>query len=154
MNRRLMTRRRDGFTMLELLVVMTIMAIMGAVALPAIGRSMAASNINRSAAVVATTLRESYSLAARRRRPIRLSFDTANKAIFARDDVLPDSLFLRQYFNSKSDLPVQQLAATDTQIVIYPNGMADGAVTVDITISDFRRRVTATRAGQVRVSTP
>ena len=53
-----MPRRRPGFSMLELLIVLLILGIAGATALPAIGRMMTGTKVNRTAAVLAVDLQQ------------------------------------------------------------------------------------------------
>src|SRR5687767_14304831 len=68
-------RREGGFTMVELALTFTIIAIMAAMIIPKFGRVMQATRVNRTAAIVASDLETAFTLAARNRRPMVLSWD-------------------------------------------------------------------------------
>src|SRR5688572_3257867 len=64
---------RRGFTMVEMGLTLTIIAIMAAVMVPKIGRVMQATRVNRTSAIIAADVEQAFTLAARYRRPMRLS---------------------------------------------------------------------------------
>lgn len=150
--------RRAGFTILELIVVLGLIAIAAGFVAPSVGRMLGATTVSRSAAVVASTLREANTLAGRRRRPVRVSFDTTAKVIRMRDHVSPDTVFRQVWFNEDADLPLRRMIVSDTQVVMYPNGLRTKATswpfTVRVVIGGERRQVSLSRGGQVRVTTP
>lgn len=152
-------RSRAGFTLTELIVALVLMAIAAAVVLPSVGRSLNASKINQAATVVVSTLRESSTMAGRRRRPIRVSFDTVNKVIRLRDNVTPDSVFKTVWLNGSTELALSRMGGSDTSLVVFPNGLrtkptATWPLRVQVQMGDDQREITMTRAGQTRIVTP
>lgn len=145
--------RRSGFTLIEMMVVATILAVIIATALPAVGKNMAATRVQRAGSVVATDIQRAFTLAAQRRSPVRISIDTAGKT-FRIMNRARDTTFLTTTYNSTSDLVVTRLGASDTTIVIYPNGLAQAALTVTVYSPSHARQVAATRAGQIRTTVP
>ena len=70
-------RSRGGFTLMELLVVLAIAGIVMTMVIPSISRSMAQTRVQRAASVVGSDLQYAYSMAARRRAPVRITVDEA-----------------------------------------------------------------------------
>ncbi|MDH5805880.1 MAG: hypothetical protein OEZ54_11935, partial [Gemmatimonadota bacterium] len=52
-----------------------------------------------------------------------------------------------------TDFGLQSLAATSSQIILYPNGVALETVTLTPEINGRMRRVRITQAGQIRIIT-
>jgi type II secretion system protein H len=145
---------RDGFTLLELLVSLMIIGIVVAMAMPKVGRTMSETRVQRAATVIASDIQRAFSLAAQRRSPVRISIDTAGKAFYIKNRAR-DTMYVTNTYTSASDIGVTRMQATDTTIVVYPNGLSNTAFNVTLTAGgNTRRRVLATRAGQVRIITP
>lgn len=140
--------------MLELLIVLVLMGLAGGVALPSIGRTLAASKIDRTAAMISVELQKARSLASRLRRPIAVSIDANNRVIRIRNHGLPAMLHSELWLTPTSEFGVQQLQTTDIHLVIFPNGLAEGPLTLTISEQGRRRAINMTRAGQIRITTP
>jgi type II secretion system protein H len=146
-------RSRNGFTLMELLIVLIIAGIVGGVALVNVSRSMRNTRVQRAASVIATDLRLAHSMAARQRRPVEIAIDTVGRIIRVRDAVTPTTVYSQRNFSLQSDLPVESMGASHTTMRVFPNGVAAaGPMTVTVRWSGRTRTVTMTRAGMVRVS--
>ena len=146
--------RREGFTLLELLVSLTILGIIVATVVPRVGRSMAQTRVQRAATVIASDVQRAFSLAAQRRSPVRIAIDTAAKT-FAIKNRAGDTTYISNTYNSSSEIGLSQLEASVTTIYVFPNGLANTSFTVTAnTPGSNRRRVSVSRAGQVRITTP
>lgn len=75
--------RRDapGFTLIELVVVLAILAAVAALVLPAVGRGLDGLRIRREAGRVAGLLREARLLAVTRREQTRVTLDRVHNAL-------------------------------------------------------------------------
>src|SRR6476661_9414240 len=114
--------RRGGFSLLELLVSLTIIGIIVATVAPKIGRSMSQTRVQRASTVIAADIKRAFALAAQRRSPVRLSFDTAGKSMAVRNRAA-DTTFYVNSFNSSSEIGLTQLQATKLVIFVFPNGL-------------------------------
>ena len=69
---------RSGFTMIELALTLTVIAIMTAMMIPRFGRVMNSTRVNRTASIVAADMEQAFTLAGRYRKPMRISCDCPN----------------------------------------------------------------------------
>lgn len=148
-----MTARR-GFTILELLVVLTLAGIIVMIAIPNFTRGMNRMRSRSAATVLAADLQLAHSMAARQRRPVQIVIDTANKVVRLRDFVTPARIYRERYYTASSEHPVQSMTATSLLRTVFPNGLADGTLSITVNAGGERRIVDMTRVGLVRVTTP
>jgi prepilin-type N-terminal cleavage/methylation domain-containing protein len=71
---------RCGFSLVELVLVLSIMAVLAAIAMPRIGQSAARLRLENSAARVAADLEHARALAAASSRPVQLEFNPGSGA--------------------------------------------------------------------------
>lgn len=146
------SRNRPGFSLLELLVVMAVVTIAASVVMPTIGKSLAQSRLTRAAGLMAIDLQVAHSMAARQRTPVRISIDSTHRIFRVRDFTTPSRIFLERYYaGDDNNLAVGRMIVSDTSLVVYPSGLAAGDLQVDFRTGSHARRVTLSRAGQVRV---
>lgn len=145
-------RAHGGFTLLEVLIVLVIAGIVLGTAIPNLSRSLASTTMQRAASTVAGDLHLAHSMAARQRRPVRISIDTVQKIFRVRDQATPTTIYSERHFGLKGDLPVSRMLVSDTALVIYPSGLATGPISIRLFASTNSRLVTMSRAGQVRIS--
>jgi prepilin-type N-terminal cleavage/methylation domain-containing protein len=147
-------RSRCGFSLLELLIALTVIGTVMAMASPAVGRSLAESRLQRAATVAAADLQYAYSLASRQRAPVRISIDVTNRIIRVRDHQVATRIYTERRYDSTAEFAVQYMRVSpqDTARIIYPNGMVSGGITMILGSGDRTRTVRMTQAGQVRVS--
>src|SRR5579864_4144480 len=74
-------RLRPGFTVAEIVVVMIIAVIIGAMSMGRFSNIETGSQLNRATKAIQTDLQNSFSLAARYKQPVRISWDTTKMAI-------------------------------------------------------------------------
>jgi prepilin-type N-terminal cleavage/methylation domain-containing protein len=141
---------RRGFTMIELALTFVVIAIMAAMMIPKIGRTMQATRVNRTAAIVAADLEQAFSLAARYRKPMRLSCNcgAANYTVADRNG---GTIRLSRTLTGDSDLGNMTLAFDVTPVDIFPSGVSTSALRVRITSGSSTRGINVTTVGQVRI---
>jgi type II secretory pathway pseudopilin PulG len=145
--------RRSGFTMIELALTFTVIAIMAAMMIPKIGRVMQATRVNRQTAIIAADLEQAFTIAARFRRPMRISCDCANRTYTVADRT-GGTVRLSRTLGGDDDLGTLTLAfeAPISGIVdVFPSGVSTEALQVRITSGASTRAVTLSTAGHVRI---
>jgi type II secretory pathway pseudopilin PulG len=143
-------RHRSGFTMVELALTFTVIAIMASMMIPKIGRVMQATRVNRQMAIIAGDMEQAFTLAARLRKPMRLSCDCANQTYTVADRT-GGTVRLSRRLGADADLGTLTLTFDTTPVDIFPSGVSTAALTVRITSGISTRAVTVSTAGHVRV---
>jgi prepilin-type N-terminal cleavage/methylation domain-containing protein len=141
---------REGFSLIELTVVLLLIGVGMGTVVPAVGRTLSRVRLQRAAHVVATDLQLAGSLAARRRAPIRMSVDTASRIIRIVDHLTPTQVYAERRFDRTSEFAVERLTASRTTVVFYPNGLANDSIRVTLTGASDTRLVRMSRVGQIR----
>jgi general secretion pathway protein H len=73
--------RPDGFTLIEIVVVLAILAVMTALVLPSVGTGSETLRLRTEAGRVAAVLREARLQAVSQRRPTRVAFDALRNTV-------------------------------------------------------------------------
>jgi len=144
---------RRGFTMIEMALVFTIIAIMTATAIPKIGRIMQASRVNRTASIVAADLEQAFTIAGRFRRPMRVSC-TCGTATYTIADRADGTVRLRRVLAGDSDLGNMTVVFNPPVagfVDVFPSGISTALLQVRITSGISTRAVTLSTAGHVRI---
>lgn len=147
------SRRRAGFTLTELLMVIVILGILATLATPRVYQTVARSKVKQAAGVVAADLEQAVALAARRRQPVIVSLESASTYTI-RDRVASGTgtLRLQRALVLTGDQGVSTLTFSRTPLQVFPNGTTDGAFTVTLGGAGITRTVTVSPAGQVRIN--
>lgn len=136
--------------MVELALTLCVIGIMTAMMVPKIGRIMQATRLNREIALVAADLEQAFTLAARYRKPMRLSC-TCGTQTYTIADRTGGTVRLSRKMGADADLGTLTLAFSASPVDIFPSGVATAPDTVRITSGISTRAVVMTTAGQVRV---
>jgi len=136
--------------MLEMVVVMVIMGLLIAIAVPKLGRTMRHERVNRAASVIVADLQNGFAMAGRQRAPVRLTFTAATKT-YVFSDRATGSVFQTRIMDNRSEYALTTLSATPSTIDVLPNGIGSVALTVTVAQGDYSRTVTASSAGFVRL---
>jgi len=146
-------RSRAGFTMVELALVLTMIAIMTAMSIPSIGRVLRANRVNGTAATVAADLEQAFTIAARFRRPMRISC-TCGSGIYTIADRAGGTVRLRRALVGDREMGDMTLVFNPPIagiVDVFPSGISTTPLTVRITQGASTRAVTLSTAGQVRI---
>lgn len=136
--------------MIELALTLTLIAIMTAMMVPKIGRIMQATRINREIAIVVQDLEQAFTIAARYRKPMRLSC-TCGTQTYTIADRTGGTVRLSRKLGADADLGTLTLTFSTSPVDIFPSGVATAPDTVRITSGTSTRAVVLTTAGQVRI---
>lgn len=138
---------RRGFSLIELLVVLSIAGILIAVAATQIGRQLSRDRVLRAATMVQGVLVEASQLAVRRRAPMRVVLSGTSVQVRQRAG---DSLVRQWRFDAASDVRATLAFTPSAGITIFPNGRADTTLSVLLTSSTGRATVTRSATGVIR----
>ena len=149
-NRRI-ARRRSGFSMLEMLVVMLIISLLVKISVQKIERVVRHERVNRAAQVLVMDLQNGFAMAGRQRAPVRLTFTTSTKT-YVFTDRASGTVLQTRVMSTGADYSLTSMSTTATTVDILPNGIGSTAFEVTLANGDYSRKVTASTAGFVRMN--
>ena len=145
---------RAGFTMIEILAVVIIFGVLATVAMPKVQGIMRRSKVNAAAAVVAGDLTHAYTLAARSRRPVRLTCGAEGTGYTIADRDTPDAIMVSRTVGSDKDMSVETGTCSAASVDFFPNGLASAGFGITLVSGSTGRLITMSRAGKVRITRP
>src|SRR4051795_4405149 len=145
-------RNQSGFTMIELALTLTVIAIMTAMMIPRFGRVMNSTKVNQTAARVAADMEQAFTLAGRYRKPMRISC-TCNNALYTIADRTGGTVRLSRRLRD-ADLGNMTLVMETPgggTVDVFPSGVSTALLRFRITLGNSTRAITLSTAGQVRI---
>lgn len=144
-----LNRQKRGYSIFELVIVLSILAVTAAIAIPRIANIMRHNRVNRAAMIVAGDLQTAFSVAGRQRAPVRISLNTSSLTYTIA--VRSNSATIRsRALGATSEYKLSAISFAPAIIDIFPTGIASDTIAVIVTDGDFSRKVTASKAGMVR----
>jgi hypothetical protein len=138
--------------MIELALTLCVLGIMTAMMIPKIGRIMQATRVRRQTAIIAADMEQAFTIAARYRKPMRLSCACgANGSYSVADLATPANIRLQRGLGADADLGSVTVAFSNNPVDIYPSGVSTLPLQVTITSGVSTRVVSVSTAGLVRI---
>ena len=144
------SRVRAGFTMIEMIIVLAIVAVLAALITPKVNSAISQARVQDSAAVIAGDLQLAFSLASRQRTPLRISVDPSGASYTI--ETRSGTVIRERLLGDDSDLHVGSLTSSVTTLDVFPNGLSSGPITITVGTNGYTQTVTMTRTGHVRVT--
>ena len=141
--------------MVELALTLTVFGLMTAMSLPRVAHVLRHIRIDRTTSTIAADLESAFRLAARQRKPVRISCGCSSRGYTLADRTAAPSELSRSL--ASSDYGVETLTFSNASVVanatvdVFPSGIASAPLTVTIASGGWSRQVTLTTAGQVRI---
>ncbi|MGP5202107.1 pilus assembly FimT family protein [Psychrobacter aquimaris] len=141
----------SGFTLIELMVTIAVLAIIVGIAAPSIGTQLANQRVKSTTATLANALKEAKNESLIRRQPITLSYnDSSNPKVINITDA--DSVIIASYrYDSKSIIK-----SSKTSIDFEPSKRVDAAVTYticDANTSTIPKKVNVSKLANIDIKT-
>ena len=140
--------------MIEILAVVIIFGVLVTAAMPKVQGIMRTSRVNAAAAVVAGDLSYAYTLAARSRRPVRLTCDGTGTGYTIADRDMPGNVMVTRSVGSDKDMRITAGKCSAASVDFFPNGLASSGFEITLVSVDDARLVAMTRVGKVRITRP
>jgi type II secretory pathway pseudopilin PulG len=142
-------RTRLGFSLIEAVMVLLIIATVVGALTPSVIRTISHARVNRAASVVAADFFLAQSMAGRQHSPVVVTFDPTNKLTTIA--LTSGTTLVTRRFGTDSEFKLSSYSASPASVVVLPSAMASAQVTVTVSDGSYSRQVRMTRAGFVRV---
>jgi prepilin-type N-terminal cleavage/methylation domain-containing protein len=144
--------RRRAFTMLELLVVITMIGLMSLMAFGRTSSMMTQWRVSRAAQALGEEIQSAFALVGRNRQPVTITVDTARMEmrLVDRNGVV----FRRRNFGKESAYKLDAVninAKPAFSIEVFPPGLAADSLSITISRNGKYRRIRMLRGGLVQI---
>lgn len=145
-------RPRRAFTLIELLIVLSILSTMTALGMVAFTRVVRQMRVDRAAQTLSYDMQMAFSIVGRNRKPVQIVWDAA-KVQFAVTDRGNVTLFRTRPMGISSEYKLSASAFTVSRasVEIFPPGLAADTLNVRISDGNTSRTISMSRGGLVRV---
>jgi prepilin-type N-terminal cleavage/methylation domain-containing protein len=140
--------RRAGFTLVEMVLVIVLIGIIGAMFFPQISAMTGKDSVARSAQIVQQDLERTFALAARARKPMTLTADNSAHTYQVTDP--SSSIVLNRSLALGQEYGVETMTFYPTTITIQPTGVSSDSLGVTLISRGSTRYVSMTRVGLIR----
>ncbi len=144
-------RRRRGFSMIELLVVISMIGILSMFAFARTSSMMTQWRVARAAQAYAEEIQSAFAIVGRNRKPITITLDKVNMELRMTDRA--GIVYRRRNFGwtSAYKLDSADVKLSKLTVEVYPPGLAADSVSVEISRQGKYRRVRMLRGGLVQI---
>jgi type II secretion system protein H len=147
----LVRRRRAGFTILEMMVVVVIVGITGTITAGKVRNLMIQNRIQRASTAVRNDLEAAFALAARNRRPIHIEWNSSTMQLAVMDRADTTAFRHTTLGMGGYGLRTKDVRFSRSPIEVYPNGMASDTLNITFSRSGSMKQVRMSRTGLVQV---
>ncbi len=144
-------RKRRGFTLPEAMIVVVILGVMFSISLPRFNATVRQRRVISATTTLNADMPVAFSLAARQRKPVTLTYDAATGEVRVNDRAT-GTLYLRRALRSTSEYMLDSVSMTPSSVQIFPNGMASAPFTMRLVNGRFVRQIAVGRTGHTRVT--
>ena len=135
--------------MLEIMIALTLIAVMAAVGLPRMHSNMARQQVDRTAQIAAADMRAAFTSAARGRIPVRITVPSTGAGYLITNVATGDTIIRKDF--TTGDITVKGISGSTVTVDVFPNGMAATPDTVTVSTTGYSRKLSISRVGFVRV---
>ena len=144
---------RAGFTMVELLFVLLIVAILVGLAAPQLMGAVARSRVDNAAAVLASDLHRAFSVAARQGTPVRIQY-TADDRTYRLTDRASGTVVLSRRLGDEAEFSLSGISFSKPVVDVFPRRIVSSPLRVTLSAGGATARVQLMAGGLIRVESP
>jgi len=150
------SRRRSGFTFIEILVVFIVFSAVMAISVRSVGDTLRRDRVAKVSAIVGSDIEQAFSIAARQRLPVRMLIDRTNLKLTIVDRNTPTLIYKTRSFARTGEYALDSLWSNRDTIDIMPNGLATDTLKLSLVIktrggAPYAKSVRASKGGLVRL---
>lgn len=137
--------------MVETMIVVVVIGTMLAIAMPRVNDDIRQRRVLSAANALSSDIPAAFSVAARQRKPVTLSYDAASGEILVTDRA-SGTVYLRRALTSTSEYLLEGVTMTPAVVHVFPNGISSSAFTIRLANGRFVRQLDVARTGLTRVT--
>lgn len=145
------SRRRRGFTLPEALIVVVVLGVMFSISLPRFNETTRQRRVISATSALSADMPVAFSLAARQRKPVTLTYDAATGEVRVNDRAT-GTLYLSRALRSTSEYQLDSITMTPPSVQIFPNGTASAPFTIQLFNGHSVRQLSVGRTGLTRIT--
>ncbi len=146
-------KSRRGLTLVELMLLISVLGIVAAMSLPKVNQLLRQNRAISASVAVASDVEGAFSLAARERKPVRLTYDAPSEELRLADRAA-GTIYRHRPLGATSEFKLDAVDLSPPTVDFFPNGLASSAFTITLTDGKFARQVVVTRTGLTRTVVP
>ena len=139
--------------MVEMMTVVVVFGTMLSIALPRLGNDIRQRRVIAAANAVSADIPVAFSLAARQRKPVTLSYDASSGEVRVTDRTNTNIVYHRRPLRSTSEYLLDAVTMTPSSVQFFPNGVSSAPFTIRLENGSFVRQLSVARTGFTRVTT-
>ena len=145
------SRGRRGVTLLESVIVIVVLGTMLSIGLPRMNEDVRQRRVIAASNALNADMPVAFSVAARQRRPVSLSYDAASGEVRLSDRTT-GTIYVRRALRSTSEYMLDSVTMTPASVHVFPNGVSSSAFTIRLANGGFVRQLSVGRTGLSRVT--
>ena len=151
------SRRRGGFTFIEILVVFVVFAAVATISVRSVGDTLRRDRVAKTSAVLSADIEQAFAIAARQREPVRMVVDRTNKRFSIQNrNVATPIIYKTRSFALSGEYGVDSLWTNKDTIDIMPNGLATDTLKLALIVrttggATYQKAVRVSKGGLVRM---
>jgi Tfp pilus assembly protein FimT len=134
-----------------MMIVVVLLGTVFAIGIPRLNASVRQRRVISAANSLSTDIPVAFSLAARQRKPVVLSYQAATGEMRVTDRAT-GTILLRRALRSTSEYMLDSVAMTPSSVQLFPNGVSSAAFTVRLANGSFVRQLAVGRTGFSRIT--
>jgi len=144
--------RRRGFTLLELLVVMSIIVLLSGISMVKAGKVITQTKVQRAAQKLQTDVQQAFAIAGRNRKPVMLRWSSSALELQVTDRA-QTTIYRRSGLGARAGLGLiaSDVTVYPTALTVFPNGLAADTMYIKLTKNGYTKILRVSRAGIVRI---
>ena len=139
-----------GFTLTEALIAVALLGMVASIVGTRVAPLVSRTGASQAASLVALDLEKAVTIAARQRKPVRVSCDCSNNAYLVTDRA-SGNILLRRALSGNASYGVTGMEFSVASIDIFPSGLTSGALTITLRAGTVSRLVTMSSGAFVQV---
>ena len=151
------SRRRSGFTFIEMLVVFIVFAAVATISVRSVGDTLRRDRVSKIGAVLSADIEQAFAIAARQREPVRMVVDRTNKRFSIQNrNIATPTIYKTRSFAISGEYGVDSLWTNKDTIDIMPNGLATDTLKLALIVrttggATYEKAVRVSKGGLVRI---